>query len=98
YAALHSFPTRRPSDLEPLQPPGLPEVEATRELADHHEVRPLDDRPLERGGVHEHWKALRRPQVGVEVQLLAQGEEPALGPPLVQIGRHTSELQSPSDL
>src|SRR3989449_6526180 len=50
----------------PLHPPGLPEVEAARELADHHEVCPLDDRPLERGGVHEHRKALRRPQVGVE--------------------------------
>src|SRR2546422_7528331 len=70
----------------PLHPPGLPEVEAARELADHHEVCPLDDRPLERGGVHEHRKALRRPQVGVEVQLLAQGEEPTLGPPLVRDG------------
>src|SRR2546425_7305909 len=49
----HRVDRPRPAVREPLHPPGLPEVEAARELADHHEVCPLDNRPLERGGVHE---------------------------------------------
>ena len=62
----------------------LAEVEAAGELADHHEVRPLHHRALERRGVHQHRKALRGAQVGEEVQLLADAEEAALRPRLLR--------------
>src|SRR2546422_432779 len=72
-----------PAVGEALPRAGRAEVEAPRELADHHEVGPLDDRALERRCVHEHREALRRPQVRVEVELLPEGEEPTLGALLV---------------
>src|SRR5216117_1038890 len=80
----HGVDRARPTVGDTLYPAGLPEIQAPRELADHHEVRALDDRSLQGRGVHEHREALRRPQVRVEVQLLAQGEEPALRPSLVR--------------
>jgi len=62
---------------------GLPEVEPTRQLADHHEIGTLDHLSLERRGVDEHREALGRAEVRVEVELLADRQETPLGPLLV---------------
>ncbi len=75
-----------------LDPPArLAEVEPAGELADDHEVGPLDHRPLERRGVHQHREAGGRPQVGEEIELLADGEQPALRPSLL---RHAVPLRA----
>src|SRR5258705_133571 len=75
----HGVDRARASVGELLAPAGLAEVEPAGQLADHHDVGALDDRPLEGRGVHQHREAGRRAQVGEEVELLADAEEPALG-------------------
>src|SRR5262249_61942663 len=60
------------------------EVEAARQLADDHEIGPLAHLPLEGRGVDEHREALGRAEVRVEVELLADRQESALGALLVR--------------
>ena len=57
----------------------LAEVDAGGQLAHDHDVEPGHHLALQRGEVGERVEALRRAQVGVEVHLLAQPQQPALG-------------------
>src|SRR5262249_10140443 len=68
---------------ELFTPPRLPEIEAPGQLADHHEVRPLDDLAPQGRCVDEHREALGGPEVGEEVQLLPEAQQPALRPALL---------------
>src|SRR5262249_58246574 len=63
---------------------GLGEVEPSRQLADDHEVGPLDDLALERRGVDQHRETLGRPEVRVEVEFLANGQKASLRTLLVR--------------
>ena len=71
-------------DADPLVALGedaarLAEVDAGGELADDEDVEAGDDVALERGEVGERVEALGGAEVGVEVHLLAQAQEAALG-------------------
>src|SRR5262249_30441410 len=79
----HRVDRARAAVREALDAPGLAEVEAARQLADDHEIGPLDHLPLERRGVDEHRETLGRTEVRVEVELLADRQETPLGPLLV---------------
>ena len=57
----------------------LTEVETARQLPDHHDVGARHHRRFERRGVDQHGEAARRSEIRVEVELLAQGQEPPLG-------------------
>ena len=61
----------------------LAEVNAAGQFAHDHDIEPVDNLALQRRGVGKRRVADRRPQVGVELQLLAQTEQAGLGPMLV---------------
>src|SRR5215467_3967935 len=79
----HGVDGPRAAVCELLPAPRLAEVEATRELSDDHDVGVLHHLALEWRGVHQHGEAGCRPQVGEEIELLAQAEEATLGPLLL---------------
>ena len=58
---------------------GLAEIDAAGELADDQDVEPVDQLALERRGVGERRIADRRPEIGEELQILAEPQEPGLG-------------------
>ncbi len=57
----------------------LAEIDAAGELAQDHDVQPLDQLALERGGVGERREDHCRAQVGEQVELLAERQEATLG-------------------
>ncbi len=57
----------------------LAEIDAARQLADDHDVEALDDLGLERAGIDQRIEHLGRPQVGEQVHLLAESQQPAFG-------------------
>ncbi len=55
------------------------EVDVARKLAHDKDVQPCDDFGFERGGVGEFFVEDGGAQVGEEVEVFADGEQPALG-------------------
>ena len=62
---------------------GLAEIGAARQLAQDQDIEALDVLALERRGFREPRIADGRPQVGEQVELLAQPQQPGLGPDVV---------------
>ena len=58
----------------------LPKVNATGQLAHHHDVRTFDDFPLEGRGIHQLGQNRCRPQIGKQTQTGPQPQQAALGP------------------
>ena len=58
---------------------GLAEIDAAGQLAHDHDVEAVDPVALERGGVGESGIADRRPEIGEQLKILAQPEQPGLG-------------------
>ena len=61
----------------------LAEINPAGQLAHDHDVEPVDAVALERGGVGERRIADRRPEIGEQLEVLAQAEQPGLGTLLV---------------
>jgi hypothetical protein len=61
----------------------LAEIDAAGQLAQNHDVEALDQLALEARGVGERRIGHSRPQIGVERELLAQPQQPRLGPRIV---------------
>ncbi len=61
----------------------LAEIDAAGELAQDQDVEPLDQLALQRGGIGERRIDDRRAQIGEQLEVLAQAQEPGLGPHLV---------------
>ena len=58
---------------------GLAEIDAARQLPDDEQVEPFDEFGLERGRSRQRGIADRGPQIGEELQILAQAQETGLG-------------------
>ena len=56
------------------------EIDAARQFPQDHDVEPLDQLALQRGGIGQRRIADGGPQVGVEREILAQAQQAGLGP------------------
>ena len=63
---------------------GLAEIDAAGQLAHDHDVEAVDPVALERGGVGERRIADRGPEIGEQLEILAQPEQPRLRPLVVR--------------
>ena len=68
----------------------LAEIDAAGQLADDEDVEALDQLALQRRGVGERRVDDRRPQIGEELEVLAQPEQPRLGAHVVGNARPIS--------
>ena len=72
----------------------LAEIDAAGQLAHDHDVEAVDPVALERGGVGERGIADRGPEIGEQLKILAQPEQPGLGA-LVVSARHPISARRP---
>ena len=63
---------------------GFAEIDAARQFAHDHDVEPVDQFALQRGGVGERRIADRRTQIGEEAKILAQPQQARFGADFVR--------------